>query len=257
MQRLIILMQFLKRFGPFYGLTLCIKIFIGRVKNIRVPSYRYSISLRPDSSDISTFNQVFLFDEYNFKFNEKPKLIIDGGANIGLFAIKMKNEYPDSKVICIEPDSENYLMLQKNTMKYNNVFLEHKGLWNKETKLKVFDKYNCGKWGMVVEEDSISGSINAISLNALFKKYSIDVVDILKIDIETSEKQLFSENYDYWIPKVKHIIIELHDWMEPGCSKIFFSAINKSISNYKYSQIGENVIISNLDLIQNPTEMMI
>ena len=44
------------------------------------------------------------------------------------------------------------------------------------------------------------------------------------------------------------IIIELHDWMEEGCAKPFFEAINKSITNYKYLVHGQNTIIINNDI---------
>jgi hypothetical protein len=43
------------------------------------------------------------------------------------------------------------------------------------------------------------------------------------------------------------IIIELHDWLEPGCSAVFFEAINKIYSNYSHSVKGENTIIENSD----------
>ena len=79
-------------------------------------------------------------------------------------------------------------------------------------------------------------------------EHQLTQIDILKIDIETSEKQLFSENYSEWLPKVKVIIIELHDRMDAGCAKSFFTAINNCYTNYTYSTLGENVIITNLDL---------
>ena len=41
----------------------------------------------------------------------------------------------------------------------------------------------------------------------LLDKYNIKFVDILKLDIETSEKYLFTTNYEAWLPKVKTIII--------------------------------------------------
>jgi hypothetical protein len=80
------------------------------------------------------------------------------------------------------------------------------------------------------------------------EKYSIERIDIIKLDIESSEKQLFLDNFDYWLPKTKIIVIELHDWMEEGCSKAFFEAINKSFSKYEFSIIGDNIIIENKDL---------
>ena len=77
------------------------------------------------------------------------------------------------------------------------------------------------------------------------KKYEINHIDLLKIAIKTSEKQVFASNYYKWLPNVKNIIIELHDHKEPGCARAFFEAINKCLINYTYSIIGENTIIRN------------
>jgi FkbM family methyltransferase len=243
-----LILTFVQRFGLWNGIRLFFNFSIGRVGNIKLPNIKYSFSLRHRSSDIPTFHQVFLENEYNISFAKNPKIIIDGGANVGLFAIKMKNEYPEAKVVCIEPDHENFQLLKKNLSLYNEVLFENYGLWSKDTKLKVYDKFNLGKWGMVVEEDMAEGTIDAISLSSLLKKYSIEQVDVLKLDIETSEKQVFSEGYEEWLPKVKTIIIELHDRMEAGCSKPFFIAINKCLTNYAYAVRGENTIITNNDI---------
>jgi len=47
--------------------------------DIRFPFY-----LRYKTSDIPTYDQVFLHNEYDFIANPPPKTIIDAGANIGL-----------------------------------------------------------------------------------------------------------------------------------------------------------------------------
>lgn len=44
------------------------------------------------------------------------------------------------------------------------------------------------------------------------------------------------------------IVIEFHDWIEKGCSKPFFEAINKTFHNYSFVIIGENAIIVNEDI---------
>lgn len=242
------LLNILSKLGFWNGLKICLKIATGNVNNIKLSGIKHPFSLRKKTSDIPTFYQVFIHDEYRIPPQKKPNIIIDGGSNIGLFSIKMKNEYPDSKIICIEPDFDNVQAIRKNLSPYDNIFVEHKGLWSKDTMLKISDKFNLGKWGMVVEEVETDGDVDAISINTLLKKYSIEYVDILKLDIETSEKNLFSENYEEWLPKVKLIIIELHDWAERGCSKPFFEAINKVYNNYSYLPLGENTIIINHDL---------
>jgi FkbM family methyltransferase len=160
----------------------------------------------------------------------------------------MKNDFPSSKVISIEPDQENFEQLKLNMSQYEDVYFENCGLWSHETKLKVYDKYDQGKWGIVVEEDQENGTIPAISISSIIKKYGISRIDILKIDIESSEKALFSSNYQELFKHSKMIIIELHDLMLEGCSRTFFEALNQSIKKYTYMVSGENTIIINDDL---------
>lgn len=230
------------RLGPFRGALLFIKIQLKLTSKINFPGIRYPFRLRPDTSDIATFYQIFLYREYDIQFGN-PKIIIDGGANIGLFAIMMKNKFPESRIICIEPDPENFSLLMENLKNYEGIEFEQKGIWNKETKLYIHDKYNEGKWGMVVEESDELGTIEAISIDSVMDKYGFDQIDLLKLDIETSEKQVFSANYMTWLPKVTMLIVELHDKLEPGCSSAFFQAINQGFMQYTFSMKGENVII--------------
>ncbi len=244
-----VLLTLIQYFGIWHGLKLQLQLLTGNTNSIKLPNYKHAFSLRKNTSDKSTFEQVFLNNEYHLDFIKNPKVIIDGGANIGLFTIKMKKDFEDAKIICIEPDTDNFETLQHNLKNYDSIFFENAGLWNKDTMLKVYDKYNCGKWGMVVEEDIANGNIHALSIESLMDKYQLTHIDILKIDIETSEKQLFSDNYSKWLPKVKTIIIELHDRMDAGCAKSFFKAINNCYTNYTYSTLGENVIITNIDLV--------
>jgi FkbM family methyltransferase len=162
----------------------------------------------------------------------------------------MKKKFPKATIICIEPDPENFRILQKNVASYENIHCECCGIWNKDTTLKVYDKFGLGefgKWGMVVEEDLKYGNIKVLSMNTLLKKYAIEHIDILKIDIETSEKQLFQENFEHWLPLVKTIIIELHDNSENGCASSFFGAIVKTYSSYNFSILGESVVIQNMN----------
>jgi FkbM family methyltransferase len=244
-----LLYRLINQFSITSGVNLFVRFYSGSLSNLKIPNIKTKVSLRKGTSDIPTFFQIFLFNEYDLDFIENPKVIIDGGANIGLFSVMMKNKFADAKIISIEPDKENFEMLKKNVSGYQDIFCENCGLWNKETNLKVHDKLDRGKWGMMVEETDEAGDVKAISIDSIMDKYSIERIDILKLDIETSEKKLFLDNYERWLPKTKMLIIELHDFMEEGCSKSFFSAINKTFNNYEYAIKGENTAIINNDII--------
>jgi len=104
----------------------------------------------------------------------------------------------------------------------------------------------------VSDESSGPGDVVMATVDDLLAEFSLPHIDILKLDIESAEKQLFSENYMSWLSKTRIILIELHDWMEPGCSRSFFTAINEAFPNYSFYQVGENSVISNLGFRQNP-----
>ncbi|UPT71443.1 MAG: FkbM family methyltransferase [Flavobacterium sp. JAD_PAG50586_2] len=233
MVKIKLLVKLILNFGLFKGMWLFASFQKGDVKSITLPGIKYPISLRPIFSDLMIFQDIFLDHHYNIGV-KNPKIIIDCGANIGLFTVLMKNRYPDAKIIAIEPDPENFIELKKNGSKYSDVFFENYGVWNTDTKLKVSDKYNRGKWGIVVEEDLVDSNIESISINTLIKKYNIDIIDILKIDIESSEKQLFSSNYQAWLPKVRKIVIELHDGHEEDCSRTFLKPSIKPFHGINY-----------------------
>ena len=68
--------------------------------------------------------------------HKTPDLIVDGGANIGMFSILANAYFPSSKIICYEPDKKNLEQLEKN-LAVNRIRAEvvPKALWSKETTL--------------------------------------------------------------------------------------------------------------------------
>lgn len=203
--------------------------------------FKYPVYMRPASSDYATFGEVILDKSYDLNLNFTPEIIIDCGANIGLTSIFFKNKYPGATIIAIEPEKNNFAILNKNLASYNNIILYNNGIWDKQTNLKIEDA-GYGNWGFIVHETSEENqnTIKAISLNDIVKDNKLERIDILKIDIEGSEKEVFGAEYDYWLSKTKVLIIELHDRLRKGASKAFF----KALSNYDFDMTvkGQNII---------------
>jgi hypothetical protein len=85
-------------------------------------------------------------------------------------------------------------------------------------------------------------------MDDIINRYNIQTIDILKIDIEGAEKELFTYNYESWLPKVRCIVIELHDTFRPGCATAFFKAI--SSREFDIFCKGEDIIITFTDTKQ-------
>ena len=100
-----------------------------------------------------------------------------------------------------------------------------------------------GEWAFMVErdKDTKNKSIKGITISNILDKYSFDYIDILKLDIEGAEKEVFSINYQKWLNKVRILIIELHGRMKKGCESTFYSAIKKYDFNIYFK--GENIIL--------------
>ncbi|WP_221567445.1 FkbM family methyltransferase [Alkalihalobacillus sp. TS-13] len=210
---------------------------------IKAPGLDEMMYFRKDSTDFSTFKYVFHDQEYRLpKLTFDPRWIIDGGANVGYSSVFFAEQFPQAKVVAVESDPSNIEVMEKNIASYHQIEALHSGLWNKNTYLRVKD-VGLGEWGMMVEETEQNdpGSFKAVTIDSILSDYGIDEIDILKLNVEGAEKELFSKGYENWLEKVKILIIELHDRMKPGCSKAFYQAIKQyNFSSYKR---GANVIL--------------
>ena len=235
MKKVLHFLRYVKNFGLISGSVCFVKIYLIKrnLFNVKLKGIRSPFYLRGAQADRDTFDQVFLYNMYKSNSsNRNIETIVDCGANIGLTTILFKNMYPDSRIISIEPGNENFELLKKNISAYANIYPIKAGIWNKETWLDIKDEFNKGNNSLTVRETtSHQGAVKAVTIDSLMKEYNIDIIDLLKIDIEGSEKELFeNENAEIWLPKTRILYIELHDQMKSGCSMSFF----KAISNFHF-----------------------
>jgi hypothetical protein len=76
-----------------------------------------------------------------------------------------------------------------------------------------------------------------MTVDTIMKEQGIDHIDILKIDIEGAEREVFRDPSS-WIGKVDALIVELHEPMKPGCNRSFYSGSNGFDNEWLQ---GENV----------------
>jgi FkbM family methyltransferase len=219
------------------------------INEIYLQKLCFPIYLRPKSSDLLTFHQIFTFKEYDINLGFVPRFIIDAGANIGLASVFFANKFPETKIIAIEPENSNFKMLEKNTKNYKNVLLNKRALSNESNlSFDVVDR-GLGNWGFVTEIHDLNiihkvvDTVRSITIDEILIEHNLEYLDLLKIDIEGGEKELFESNYENWLPRTKCIIIELHDGINKGSSKSFFNAISKY--DFSYFNRGENLLLIN------------
>src|SRR4029450_3904582 len=100
----------------------------------------YSVCIRPRSTHIRVFNQIFGLRELSFAWpitRPPPKTAIDAGANVGYATLAMKRNWPECRIVALEPDEGNFLILQENCRHFADVVLLRKGLWGTECHLAL------------------------------------------------------------------------------------------------------------------------
>jgi FkbM family methyltransferase len=223
------------------------------------PDFGATIKLRKrPSSDLNVFAQIYQYKEYqplveafqkHFP-NDKKLNIIDAGSNIGLTSVYLNNHFPNSNFITIEPETSNFenvsFNLEANGIK--NAVKIKGGLWSTNANLKIVNDFrDQNDWSFRVEETSEETDLKAFTINYLIDQNNFQYIDILKIDIEGSEKEvLVSKNADVsYLSKTKCVAIEIHD--EFNCRQEIYNLLEKY--NFEYFNSGELTIGINQYLV--------
>jgi FkbM family methyltransferase len=233
--------RYCQRLGLIHGITTYWRLvtYKTRVVPIIVPLLPTPVLVRPDTTDPFIFEEVFLLDEYDFTTTHDPKLIMDIGANVGYASVYFAQRYPRALIIAVEPETSNIEWLRKNTGSFPNVKVVEAGIWSRRARLALVDADAKSSDFQLRECSADEDGIEAVTVDELFELAQSNHADIIKIDIEGGEKELFAENTD-WLDKVDTIAIELHDRFKAGCKETFLQAT----SRYGFSgqEIGLNYI---------------
>ena len=168
--------------------------------------FEYPIRIVDSASFLFQYNEIFIRKIYAFNSNAVAPFIIDGGSNIGLAIIYWKQLFPNSEIIGFEPDKYIFEALDFNikSLKFKDVSVINKGLWNDDTEL-FFD--SDGSDGGRISNKTSNTKIEVTGL----KKYLNRKIDFLKLDIEGAEVVVLSDCANH-LQNVANLFIEYHSF---------------------------------------------
>jgi FkbM family methyltransferase len=212
----------------------------------RVPltGTKYPVTLRGGRSDFVILTQIFIDDEYGPLRSLNPKSIVDLGANIGLASIWFLNRFPEARTVAIEANPDNFNSVSTNLKPYGDrAKLILGAVWSKRTDLTVVRRESASDAQVreSMDTDNAADRIKGWDIPSLMEAGGFRTIDILKIDIEGAEVELFRNNTEGWLPLTKNICIELHG---PECEAAFFKALQDY--DFEQSTSGELTLCKNL-----------
>ncbi len=178
---------------------------------------QFPLKCRPNTSDLDVFYQIVVGHEYRCLDDVRNVgLIIDCGANVGYSAAYFLSRFPEACLIAIEPDPENFAILEANLAPYRGrYFAICSAVWSKPVGLVLSEiPFSDGReWARTVREvrGGEQPTMIAVDIWTLLNDSRFERISILKIDIEGAEAVVFSSNYEHWVKQVDNLVVELHN----------------------------------------------
>ncbi|MFY9580298.1 MAG: FkbM family methyltransferase [Gaiellaceae bacterium] len=206
---------------------------------LAVPGSDHSVVARPGTSDRAAFDQVF-GGAYALDLPVEPRLIFDLGANVGYASVGFALRYRRARIVAVEPEPSNVTILRRNVASFDRVDVVEGAVWPRSETL-VLEDPGKGHWGMRVSAGGVKGSVLGVTISELLVCSEAEFVDLVKVDIEGSELELFSAETG-WLQRVGALVVELHDRFRSGCEETVERAIVQSGIRFRKLRYGADVL---------------
>jgi FkbM family methyltransferase len=218
------------------------------ILKIKPRQARYPLFARlGSSSDIAVFNQIFNFDGFaSIRKLSSPRLVLDLGANVGYASAYFLSCFPTARVVAVEPDPGSFELCCRNLAPYGDRAQVVQGAaWSRCSRLVLAPGAGDGReWATQVHESDgqkDAATVAAWDIPTLLELAGEKEIDLLKVDVEGSELEIFNPSSSQWLPQVRNLCIELHG---EDCEQVFLCALENF--DYDLERFGELTVCSNL-----------
>ena len=200
-----------------------------------------TVRIRPKSSDAQAFVDIFRYKAYDLsRCGQSPRvretyqrildagqipIIIDAGANVGAASIWFSRQFPQARILAVEPDADNAEVCRLNTRDLPNIKVIEAAIGSEHGWVSLRNPENQA-WAVQTMRNQ-DGRIAVCTIpEIVLVEQQPAKIFLVKIDIEGFEDDLFAKNVA-WLDEAEVIIIEPHDWLFPekGTSRNFQKAI--------------------------------
>lgn len=183
-------------------------------RNPQIGFFRFGpLRFQGRKEDWVAIREVLVEDEYScierlFPRSASPR-VLDLGANIGSFALRMFLRCPAARIASVEAADDTFQILEANrrTNPSSGWEVLNYGVWRDDGPLTLMRR------GISVGHRVIEGAgddaVQGISLPTLLGRLAWDQVDLIKMDIEGGEEAVVPAALDV-LRRTRFLIIEIH-----------------------------------------------
>lgn len=226
--------QFRARYGPLRGLRFGLQwrralyaASPGTIVGLNVPGLAAPVYVRARTVDVELFDRILVHGQAELPVPGDPAFIVDAGANIGLTAVYFASRWPRARIVALEIEEGNFALLRRNVAPYPNVTPLLCGLWSGPAALTI-ENPGAEPWAFMAAKaprGTHGRTVAALGVLDVMRRFGVERIDLLKVDIEGSEREVFGPGAEAWLDRVGCIAVELHDWFVPGCQDALDRAV--------------------------------
>lgn len=205
-----------------------------------------------------------------------PKIIFDGGANIGKYSLTLNKHIPDAKIFAFEPVKNTFVKLTNAISGIENIKPFNIGLFSENGEQEI-NLFSSDTHSSIYDIQGISYSslnktkIQLIKGDDFIKENKIEKIDFLKLDLEGAEFEAlkgFEESikkgiiraiqfeYGYINISTRKLLIDYFNFFEKN-NYITGKIYPKKVEFNNYNIINENFIGPNyIAVLKNDSEII-
>ena len=173
------------------------------------------IEMRPHSTDSSNFVEIWIMRYYSPTGLEigETDTVVDIGAHIGLFSLMAASQARKGVVYALEPNGENFRMLQNNTRinGIKNLVPINVAVANEDGERELYvSPGNPASHSFYSTERNKKELVRTVCLESFLDERNIRQVDYLKMDCEGAEYEILCNCPSRVLKVVKKIALEYH-----------------------------------------------
>ncbi len=209
---------------------------------MRLPGIGQPFWVRGGTSDVETFEEVFLGRHYDVPFSDfEPRHILDLGANVGYASLYFAARWPQARILAVEPSRQNFAFLEKNVRGWNRITPLQAAVWSHPTTVHIANPDDApNAYRMSEAGGPLPEKIPAYTVDQLVARLGCKRLDLLKMDVEGTEAEIFKSNVG-WLDRVNVMVVELHDRITPGCAQALHDALRGR--RFRQEIVGANLAI--------------
>jgi FkbM family methyltransferase len=168
---------------------------------------------RQGTTDLLVLEQVFLDREYDVKpiAPESIEYIVDLGSNIGVTAMYWAQQYPNARMVLVEPEPHNFQLLSRNTAAFRDrCTLLNVAVSDRRGATSFFRSDREYGHSILKTDDCVAEiQVPTLTVSDVLSEAGFPRVDLLKMDIEGGE-QVVMPTIETWASTPRYLIAELH-----------------------------------------------